>query len=70
MHGYLSHPFQTGQTLLVVILCSAAPVGFMALTFASIADLDRPFASKTVSLSILLGLIYIPVMIFMMKGLT
>ncbi len=58
----------TGQTLSVVILCSAAPVGFMALTFSSIADLDRPFASKTVSLSILLGVIYVPVLIFIMNG--
>lgn len=58
----------SGQTLSIVILCSAAPVGFMAITFSSIADLDRPFASKTVSLSILLGLIYIPVLIFIMTG--
>jgi hypothetical protein len=57
----------SGQTLSVVILCSAAPIGFMALTFSSIADLDRPFASKTVSLSILLGVIYVPIMIFIMN---
>ena len=54
------------QTFAVVILCSAAPVGFMALTFSSIAQLDKAFASKVVSISILLGLIYIPVLILLL----
>lgn len=54
----------SGQTLAVVLLCSAAPVGFMALTFSSIAQLDKDFAAKTVSLSILLGVIYVPLLMF------
>ena len=58
----------TGQTLAVVTLCSAAPVGFMALTFASIADLDKDFTSRVVSLSILLGVIYVPVLMYLMSG--
>ena len=56
----------TGQTFAVVILCSAAPVGFMALTFASIAKLDKAFASKLVSASILLGIIYVPILMFLL----
>lgn len=54
----------SGQTLTVVLLCSAAPVGFMALTYSSIAHLDRSFASRTVSFSILLGIIYVPVLMY------
>ncbi len=54
----------TGNTYGVVALCSAAPVGFMTLTFAAIAGLDKEFASKTVSLSILLGILYVPVLMF------
>lgn len=53
-----------GQTFAVVALCSAAPVGFMALTFASIAQLDRAFASRVVSVSILLGVIYVPILMY------
>ena len=55
----------SGQTLSVIMLCSAAPVGFMALTFSSLAGLDRAFASKTVSLSILLGVIYVPILMYL-----
>ena len=54
----------TGQTFAVVLLCSAAPVGFMALTFSSIADLDKTFASQVVSASLLLGIIYVPILMF------
>lgn len=52
------------HTLAVVMLCSASPVGFMALTFASIARLDKAFASQAVSASILLGMIYVPILMF------
>jgi predicted permease len=57
-----------GQTLAVVMLCSAAPVGFMALTFASIAQLDKAFASRVVSVSILLGVIYVPILMYFVGG--
>src|SRR5690606_12059968 len=53
-----------GETFAVVALCSAAPIGFMALTFTSLAKLDRRLTSTAVSLSILVGLIYIPVLMF------
>lgn len=54
----------SGQTFIVVALCSSAPVGFMALTFTSIARLDKEFASNVVSISIILGLIYVPFLMF------
>jgi predicted permease len=57
-----------GQTFAVVALCSAAPVGFMALTFAAIAQLDKAFASRIVSVSILLGVIYVPILMYFVGG--
>jgi predicted permease len=47
-------------TLVVVALCSGAPVGFMALTYSSLAKLDTELSSSAVSISILAGLIYFP----------
>ena len=49
-------------TFIVVSLCAAAPVGFNALTFSSIAKLDAALSSSAVSISILAGLIYIPLL--------
>jgi len=54
-----------GQSFVVVALCSAAPIGFMALTFTSMARLDAELTASTVSLSILLGLIYIPLLLLL-----
>lgn len=51
-----------GETFAVVTLCSAAPIGFMALTFSSIAKLDVQLTTTAVSLSILVGLLYIPLL--------
>lgn len=56
-----------GSTLAVVALCSAAPVGFNALTFASLAKLDTELAADILSLSIFLGVIYIPVLMYLFK---
>ncbi len=52
-----------GQTFAVVALCSAAPIGFNALTFSSLAKLDIDLTTTAVSLSILIGLVYIPVLL-------
>ena len=52
-----------GQTYIIVALCAAAPVGFMAITFASLAKLDLELASNITSLSILAGLILTPLLI-------
>lgn len=54
-----------GQTLVVVSLCSGAPIGFMALTFSSMAKLDVELTTSAVSLSILIGLAWIPLLIFL-----
>ncbi len=51
-----------GETLAVVALCSAAPIGFMALAFSSMARLDTELTTSAVSLSILIGLFYIPLL--------
>jgi hypothetical protein len=50
------------STFIVVALCGAAPVGFNALTFSSMAKLDTSLSSSAVSVSILAGLIYIPLL--------
>ena len=54
-----------GQEFIVVALCSAAPIGFMALTFTSMAKLDTELTASAVSLSIFLGLIYIPLLLLL-----
>lgn len=55
-----------GETFAVVALCSAAPIGFMALTFSSMAKLDVKLTTSAVSLSILIGLFYIPLLRLLM----
>jgi len=52
----------TGTTLIVVSLCSGSPVGFNALTFSSMAKLDTALSASAVSVSILAGLVFIPVL--------
>ncbi|HOD54907.1 MAG TPA: AEC family transporter [Candidatus Cloacimonadota bacterium] len=51
-------------TKIVVIASSAAPVGYNSLVFSSMEELDVPFAATTVSLSILSGIFYIPLLFF------
>ena len=51
-----------GPTLAIVALCSGAPIGFMALTFSSLARLDVELTTTAVSLSILIGLFYVPLL--------
>lgn len=56
-----------GTTFSVVALCSAAPIGFNTLTFASLARLDQAFASSLLSLSILAGVIFIPLVMLIFQ---
>lgn len=56
-----------GETFAVVALCSAAPIGFMALTFTSMAKLDMELTTNAVSLSILLGLVYVPLLVLLFQ---
>jgi hypothetical protein len=54
-----------GDTFVIVALCSGAPIGFMALTFSSLAKLDTELTTTAVSLSILFGLIYVPLLMLL-----
>ncbi len=47
----------------IVIICSGAPVGYNTLVFSSLENLDKEFAANLVSISILCGIIYIPVLL-------
>ncbi|MCF7857944.1 MAG: AEC family transporter [Candidatus Cloacimonetes bacterium] len=48
---------------LIVIFCGA-PVGYNTLVFASLEELDKEFAASLVSISLLLGIIYVPLLIY------
>lgn len=50
----------------VVLLCCAAPVGFNVLVFAAEHHLNKEFAASIASISLMLGLIYIPAMIYLL----
>ena len=54
-----------GQAFVIVALCSGAPIGFMALTFTSMAKLDTELTANAVSLSILVGLAYVPLLMYL-----
>jgi malate permease and related proteins len=56
-----------GETFMVVVLCSAAPIGFNALTYASLAKLDVGFAAGAVSTSILIAMIEIPLLMYLLQ---
>jgi predicted permease len=48
----------------LVILFCGAPVGYNTLIFASLEGLDKEFAASLVSISLLLGIIYVPIIIY------
>ncbi|HTR00252.1 MAG TPA: hypothetical protein VMH83_09690, partial [Candidatus Acidoferrum sp.] len=50
----------------VIIACSAAPIGFTALTYSSLAKLDTNLSASAVSISILVGLIGIPILLLIL----
>jgi hypothetical protein len=56
-----------GETFVIVALSSGAPIGFTALTFSSLAKLDTELTTTAVSLSILLGLVYIPLLMLLFQ---
>ena len=57
-----------GQAYAIVCLCAAAPIGFNALTFSSLARLDVEYTSSAVSFSILIGMFYIPVLMYIFQS--
>lgn len=56
-----------GLTRVIVLVGSASPVGYNTLTFSSLEDLDKEFAASLVSYSILIGLIFTPLLIFLLS---
>ncbi|MCP5144441.1 MAG: AEC family transporter [Gammaproteobacteria bacterium] len=58
-----------GTMFKVVVLCSAAPIGFMALAFSSLAKLDTDLTSSAVSLSILVGIFWVPLLVMIIDAL-
>lgn len=55
-----------GLSKTVVLLGAAAPVGFMTITFAALEKLDADFASSLVSLSMLIGFLLTPILLFLL----
>lgn len=55
-----------GVTYKAVVLCSAAPIGFNAITYCSLAKLDTELSASAVSISILAGMFYIPILIYLL----
>jgi predicted permease len=56
-----------GLTRSVVIVSGAAPVGFNTLVFASLARLDVEFAASLLSASIVLGIVFLPVLMVILQ---
>ncbi len=63
----LTHLFGlTGLTRTIVILCSAAPVGYNTLTYASITGLDTAFAANLLSCSLAIGIPAVPLLMMIL----
>lgn len=56
----------TGMTRSVVLLGSAAPIGFSAVVLASRENLNRDLAASAASVSVLLGLVYVPLALWLL----
>ncbi|MBT6994389.1 MAG: AEC family transporter [Candidatus Cloacimonetes bacterium] len=56
-----------GLNAVIVIICSAAPVGYNTLVFSSMEKLDKDFAASLVSFSILIGIFWLPALILLLS---
>jgi hypothetical protein len=56
-----------GVTRSVVLVSGAAPVGFNTLVFASLAKLDVEFAASVLSISIALGIVFLPLLMVFLQ---
>jgi len=56
----------TGMVRTVIILCASAPVGYNTLVFSTMEDLDKEFAASLVSISLIFGMVYIPVLVYIL----
>jgi predicted permease len=57
-------------TKIIVIICCAAPAGYNTLTFSSLENLDKEFAASVVSLSVLIGIFFVPFLILFLNWVT
>lgn len=55
-----------GLNRVVVLVGSSAPVGLTTLTFATMEKLDTEFAASLVSVSLLIGIIVMPLLLFIL----
>ncbi len=56
-----------GLTKSIVILASTAPVGYNTLTFSSLEKLDQEMAANIISLSLLVSIIFTPILIALLN---
>ena len=56
----------TGMTRAVVLIASAAPIGFSVMVIANRESLDRELAASAASLSALLALVYVPLALWLL----
>ncbi len=56
-----------GSTRAVLLLAATAPVGFTAVVLAHRESLQRDLAASAASVSVLLGLIYVPLLLWLLK---
>ncbi|MFH1834898.1 MAG: AEC family transporter [Methanobacteriota archaeon] len=52
-----------GISKAIVLVSAASPIGYNTITFSSLEKLDTEFAASLVSIGILLGLLYIPMLL-------
>ena len=57
----------TGMTRAVVLLGGAAPIGFSAVVLASRESLNRDLAASAASISVVVGLVYIPIALWLLR---
>lgn len=55
------------EQVITIVGCSA-PVGFNTLTFSSLEDLDKEFAASLLSYSILIGILSVPLIIYLFSS--
>ena len=56
-----------GLSKSIILISSAAPIGYNTLTFASMEKLDIDFAASIVSYSLLIGIIITPLLLFLLN---
>ena len=56
-----------GLSRVIVLIASASPICYNTLTFSSLEGLDKEFAANLISLSILIGFLLIPFLLFILN---